>query len=198
MRRKNYGTEIVNFDNITKAMLGEGESQTPEIKITSDNKFEISVSALGNKLAENVDFGVTYANNVNVGNADVTVKGKGDFRMLASKANFTIVTKNIAKVTVAHVADQPYTGEAVTPKLTVTDGVKYLVEGKDYTVTYYNNVEEGTATVKITGKGNYSGLATTSFVISEETEELNFFEKLIAAIENFFKRIASLFAWMVV
>ena len=152
---------------------------------------EISVSASGNKLAENVDFGVTYANNVNVGNADVNVKGKGDFRMFASKANFTIVTKNIAKVTVAPVADQPYTGEAVTPKLTVTDGTKYLVEGKDYTVTYYNNINEGTATVKLTGKGNYSGYTTTSFVISEEAKEPNFFEKLIAAIENFFIRIFS-------
>lgn len=40
---ENYGTGIVNFYNIAKAMLGEGESQTPEIKITSDNKFEISV-----------------------------------------------------------------------------------------------------------------------------------------------------------
>ncbi len=40
---KNYGTGIVNFYNIARAMLGEGESQSPEIKITSDNKFEISV-----------------------------------------------------------------------------------------------------------------------------------------------------------
>ena len=159
---------------------------------------EVSVSASGNNLEVNVDFGVTYANNINVGKADVNVKGKGDFRMFASKANFTIVTKNIAKVTVAPVADQPYTGEAVTPKLTVTDGTKYLVEGKDYTVTYYNNTNEGTATVKITGKGNYSGYTTTSFVISEEAKEPTFFEKLIAAIENFFKRIASVFAWMIV
>ena len=40
---KNYGVGIVNFENIAKAMLGEGESQTPEIRLTSDNKFEISV-----------------------------------------------------------------------------------------------------------------------------------------------------------
>ncbi len=159
---------------------------------------EISVSASGNNLEVNVDFGVTYANNINVGEADVNVKGKGDFRMFASKANFTIVTKNIVGVTVAPIDDQPYTGEAVTPKLTVIDGTKYLVEGKDYTVTYYNNTNEGTATVKITGKGNYSGYTTTSFVISEEAKEPTYFEKLIAAIENFFKRIASLFAWMIV
>ena len=154
---------------------------------------EISVSASGNKLEVNVDFGVTYANNINVGNADVNVKGKGDFRMFASKANFTIVTKNISEATVAPVDDQPYTGEAVKPELTVTDGYKYLVEGKDYTVTYYNNTDEGTATAKITGKGNYSGFTTVSFVISEEAKEPTFFEKLISAIESFFARIFSFF-----
>ena len=152
---------------------------------------EISVSASGNNLEADVDFGVTYANNINVGNADVNVKGKGGFRMFASKANFTIVTKNIAEVTVAPVADQPYTGEAVTPKLTVTDGVKYLVEGKDYSVAYSENVEKGTATAKVNGIGNYSGFTTVSFVISEEVKEPTFFEKLITAIENFFAKIVA-------
>lgn len=159
---------------------------------------EVKVSLSGNSLEANTDFGVTYANNINVGVADVNVKGKGVYKMFASKANFTIVTKNVTEVTIEPIADQPYTGEAVTPQITVTNGSKYLVEGKDYTVTYYNNVEEGTATVKITGKGNYSGFATTSFIISKEAEELNFFEQLIAAIENFFKRIFSHFAWMIV
>ena len=154
---------------------------------------EISVSASGNNLEVNVDFEVTYANNVNVGNADVNVKGKGDFRMFASKANFAIVTKNIAEVTVAPVDDQLYTGEAVTPKLTVTDGAMTLTEGKDYSVTYSENVEKGTATAKITGNGNYSGFTSISFVISEEVKEPTFFEKLITAIENFFAKIVSFF-----
>lgn len=39
---KNYGTGIVNFYNIARAMLGESESQTPEIEITLDNKFKIT------------------------------------------------------------------------------------------------------------------------------------------------------------
>ena len=159
---------------------------------------EVKVTLSGNSLTEDTDFGVTYANNLNVGVADITVKGKGVYKMFASKANFTIVTKKITEVTVAPIDAQPYTGEAVTPKVTVTNGTKYLVEGKDYTVTYYNNTESGTATVKITGIGNYSGYTTTTFDISEEVKEPNFFEKLIMAIENFFKRIASLFAWMIV
>lgn len=159
-------------------------------------KPDISVSASGDKLAENVDFGVTYANNINVGNADVTVKGKGDFRMFASKAKFTIVTKNISAVSVSPIADQPYTGSAITPEFTVTDGLKVLSEGKDYNVTYTNNINEGSATVTITGKGNYSGTTTTNFQISKEAEEpveLSFFEKVFSAVISFFARIIAFF-----
>ena len=154
---------------------------------------EVNVSLSGKPLEEATDFGVTYANNVNVGVADVSVKGKGVYKMFTSKANFTIVTKSVTEVNVAPVADQPYTGEAVMPKLTVTDGVKYLAEGKDYTVTYYNNVDEGTATAKITGKGNYSGFTTVSFIISEEAKEQTLFERFILSIKDFFARFVSFF-----
>ena len=40
-----------------------------------------------------------------------------------------------------------------------------LVEGKDYTVSYANNINVGTATVTITGKGNYTGTITKTFKI---------------------------------
>ena len=66
-------------------------------------KPEIRVSASGDTLDKNIDFSVSYANNINVGNADVTVKGMGDFRMFASRAKFTIVTKNISAVSVSPV-----------------------------------------------------------------------------------------------
>lgn len=156
-------------------------------------KPDVSVSASGDALDKNIDFSVSYANNINVGNADVTVKGLGDFRMFASKAMFTIVTKNISAVTVSPIADRPYTGSAVTPDLTVTDGLKVLSEGTDYTVTYSNNVNEGTATVNITGIGNYSGTATADFVISKEAEEPGFFEKIISSFSSFFTKVVSFF-----
>mgnify|MGYP003302464600 CR=1 FL=1 len=157
-------------------------------------KPEISVSASGDTLDKNIDFSVSYANNINVGNADVTVKGMGDFRMFASRAKFTIVTKNISAATVSPIADQPYTGSAVTPEITVTDGLKVLSEGKDYTVTFSNNVNEGTATATITGKGNYSGTATTNFQISKDAEEPGFFAKIFSSISSFFARVISFFA----
>ena len=50
-----------------------------------------------------------------------------------------------------------YTGSACKPKVVVKYNRTTLKNGKDYTVAYSNNVNPGTATVKITGKGKYSG-----------------------------------------
>lgn len=156
-------------------------------------KPDVSVSLSGNTLEENADFGVTYANNINVGNADVTVKGKGDFRMFASRANFTIVTKNIAQAAVAPVVEQAYTGSAVTPLITITDGGNILREGTDYTVTYSNNTNEGTATAKITGIGNYSGSASAEFQIVKMSEPQSFFNRIFSLFSSLFARIKAFF-----
>lgn len=145
----------------------------------------ISVSVSGNPLTENKDFIVSYSNNINVGEAKVKVTGLGDYSIFTSIANFTIITKNIAPVTIAPVADQNYTGEAVTPSLTVTDGSNILREGTDYIITYKNNVNNGTATATIQGVGNYSGTASVTFTILKQT----FFEKVISAISTFFTTI---------
>jgi len=146
---------------------------------------ELDVSVSNKPLTENTDFTVKYADNINVGTAKVTVSGKGIYKVLTSIANFTIITKNIAPVTIAAVADQNYTGEAVTPSLTVTDGSNILREGTDYTVAYKNNVNTGTATATIKGIGNYSGTASVTFTILEQS----FFERLISAISTFFTTI---------
>lgn len=58
-----------------------------------------------------------------------------------------------------------YNGRQQTPKMTVTLHTKVLTEKSDYTVTYQNNVNAGTATVTVTGEGIYSGSASTLFTI---------------------------------
>ena len=62
---------------------------------------------------------------------------------------------------------QTYTGEQICPEVTVTalDTQKILVEGTDYTVSYENNIEPGTATVRVTGMGAYTGTVLGSFAI---------------------------------
>ena len=58
-----------------------------------------------------------------------------------------------------------YNGSRQTPKMTVTLHTKVLTEGLDYTTTYQNNVDAGTATVTVTGEGIYSGSASALFTI---------------------------------
>ena len=60
-----------------------------------------------------------------------------------------------------------YDGNAKRPTVTVKAGGKKLTAGKDYTVTYRNNVRKGTASAVITGIGRYGGTKTVSYHIGE-------------------------------
>lgn len=64
------------------------------------------------------------------------------------------------------VKDQTYTGKALEPAVTVKYGKTTLKKGTDYTVTYKDNVNPGTATATVKGKGMYTGSAKISFKIS--------------------------------
>jgi len=60
-----------------------------------------------------------------------------------------------------------YNGKAKEPSVTVRVNNVLLSQGTDYTVTYENNKDAGTATIKITGIGNYEGTASTTFEIGK-------------------------------
>lgn len=61
-----------------------------------------------------------------------------------------------------------YTGAEIKPKVTkVTVGGKTLIETDDYTVSYSDNVNAGTAKVTITGAGNYTGKKEKTFTINK-------------------------------
>ena len=61
-----------------------------------------------------------------------------------------------------------YTGSPITPAVSVTlkNGTQ-LIEGTDYTLAYTNHTNAGTATVTVTGIGNYIDTAKKTFVISK-------------------------------
>ncbi|MCR5134416.1 MAG: hypothetical protein K6B12_02150, partial [Clostridiales bacterium] len=82
-------------------------------------------------------------------------------------ADFT-VKKSIAKATVSISGGGSfaYTGAAITPAVTVTDGAATLTKGTDYTVAYANNTNVGTATITITGSGEYAGTVKKTFKIT--------------------------------
>lgn len=66
-----------------------------------------------------------------------------------------------------------YNGSEIKPTVIVTIGGKTLTEGKDYTLTFANNVNAGTATVTVTGAGDYAGEATKVFTIVKADNTVN-------------------------
>ncbi len=72
---------------------------------------------------------------------------------------------DISEAKVTAIKAQVYTGKTIKPKVTVKQDGKKLTGGKDYTVAYKDNKKIGTATVTITGKGDYTGKKTVTFDI---------------------------------
>ena len=68
---------------------------------------------------------------------------------------------------VAGIAKKTYTGKEKRPVPKVTLDGKKLAADKDFTVSYSNNVNAGTATLTITGCGVYKGTKTATFKIAK-------------------------------
>ena len=74
------------------------------------------------------------------------------------------------------VKDQTYTGKKLEPELKVKVNGKKLKSGTDYTVKWKNNKKVGIAEATLTGKGQYSGSAETTFVIKPSKVALSSLE----------------------
>ena len=123
---------------------------------------------VGNKtLTAGTDYTVTYKDNTDVGTAKVIVTGKGNYTG-SVEAKFNITAKALTASMVRDIAAQTYTGSPIVPGLTVKDGETALSKDTDYTVKYQNNLNAGTATVTLTGKGNYSDSVSKTFTIEQK------------------------------
>lgn len=120
----------------------------------------------------NTAYSVSYKNNKDTAvvntNPDkqpeviLKVKGKGwktdrnDPATTTWSKKFVIGQAEITSADVGDVVFQSFLGKAVKPKVTVKVNGKTLKEGRDYLLTYSNNVKRGSkAALQITGKGNY-------------------------------------------
>ena len=179
-----------------------GQAVKPQLKITDQNgKYT---------LVEGVDYTTEWKNNVNTGTATVTVTGIKGADLNGIGANryygklqktFTITSKSLSdgmivkdyKKTTTNdlkaytsadqvLLNQMYNdGKAVKAAFNVVDANNnLLVEGRDYTVEYKDNINVGTATITITGKGSYEGTLTATFKIVGQLINGSFDKKVIA------------------
>ena len=112
------------------------------------------------------DISVTYENNINVGTATIIYTGKNNYTGEIRK-NFKITEASIMDDMIANIPSVTYNTKPHTPEVTVTFEGSPLEAGKDYDVAYTNNIYAGTATVTVTGKGNFTGTASKNFAIAQ-------------------------------
>jgi len=110
------------------------------------------------KVMDPANYTISYQNNVDAGKPRVIITGKR-FLMGATHAEFTIEKRDFSTVTVEPIGDQEYTGSPIEPAFVIKDmvGTQNILKSTDYTVTYKNNIEVGTATISFLPKNNYEG-----------------------------------------
>lgn len=156
--RGNYtGTRTEKFRILPRQIDDEGIS----VKAISDKNYtakfhepEITLTSVYSSakvLKQGTDYTVEYKNNLMPGTATVEISGRGNYDGFR-KTYFTIKGMDIGEVAAAVISNQTYTGQAITPDITLTSGGEKLVESIDYTVSYENNIQAGQATVIVTGK----------------------------------------------
>ena len=160
--RDNYTDKLPYTDIATCAATLSSSSYTYD---GTAKKPTVTVKNGSTTLKSGTDYTVAYKNNTNAGTATVTITGKGSYTGTASKT-FTIKKASIANFAATlSVSTYTYNGSAKKPTVTVKNGSKTLTTS-DYTVAYKNNTAVGTATVTVTGKGNYSGTLSKTFTIN--------------------------------
>ena len=141
----------------------------------------VTVKLNGKTLKNGTDYTVSYSNNTKVGTATVKITGKGNYTGSVSKTYS--IKNNFKKATISGISTKAFTGKNITQSITVKYNGKTLKNGTDYTVSYSSNKNIGTATVKIAGKGSFTGTVTKTFKINPAKQEI---QKLTAKSKAFF------------
>lgn len=171
---KKFTSIILSLSIIASAVtvFAENEESLMSVEYNQESGAEpaIQLYSSGTQLTEGTDYDLTYENNINVGTATVTITFKGNYTGKKT-VNFNITAKSLSvnDVVFADIEKQTYTGSAITPEPVITYNDVTLEKGKDYELTYENNINVGMGTVNVTFKGNYSGTASATFEITAKT-----------------------------
>ncbi len=162
-------SNIENFDiEMSSAKYTySGKEKTPWVKVKNGDA----------ELEKDVDYTVTYSNNVNAGMATITIEGIGKYTGTVTK-EFLIRKLSIENYTLElSRTDYTYNEVAKKPAATVLNGDTELEKFVDYKVIYKDNVQPGIGTVTVKGAGNYKGTITKEIYIVPAKPSLSKFGK---------------------
>ena len=163
--------ETVTISGLTyteKTYDGSAIQPTGTLKVSGDkvpvNDLKVTYTGTGDTTYNSSDApkdAGTYKVTYKVPDSNDTYTGEETY-------TFTIFPKNVTADMIGTIDTQTYTGSAIMPQPVVKDLRKELTSGKDFTFGYDKNTNAGvnTATLTITGQGNYTGTANKTFTIA--------------------------------
>ena len=166
---------VVTFNN--KNQVYTGKELEPTFTATLDGQKLRGSTDFQDQTA---DFYYFYMNNINVSNSSLPNEdkpqvvlatfptGEDEPAVVVKEAYFNIKPASVKSSQVkVSIPNQVYTGKQIKPGMKVTYNGMTLVRGTDYTVTYGKNIKIGKGSVKITGKGSYTGTRVVKFNIKQ-------------------------------
>ena len=151
---------------VNKSFVYNGSAQTPE-------KTDITVKLTDGTILDSAAYEIVPVDkNIDAGEVNISVRGLAEYGYSGTASGtYMISQKNITECQVHYSSSVDYTGAECKPGVTVMDGEAVeLTKDKDYTVSYSNNTNPGTATITIKGQGNYTGTYTGSFTIVKKND----------------------------
>ena len=169
---KNYtGSTSTTFQILPKPVSSGMITLTPDYFYYNGSvqKPGVTVKDGQKNMVETTDYTVTNNGGTEAGEYEVKVKGIGNYTDEATQS-FTILSSGVNTFVVTLEANEyTYDGTAHKPGATVMMNDRTLTEGTDYTLTYSNNTNAGTATVTVKGVGDYTGEQVKTFLIQPKT-----------------------------
>ena len=161
-------TSKVKIEGLEKSYQCTGKAISPPVDVVFN----------GRVMKKGFDYSLSYEDNTMAGTARLRVHGMrnlvgdktAEFAIVPSKGdseNRSVAEKaNIAQCDISKIKAQAFTGKAITPTPKVSYRGNSLAKGRDFTLSYKNNKNLGTASITIQGKGDYTGKKTVSFKIA--------------------------------
>lgn len=153
---------------VTPISLEGAEVTVKDLTYNGESQFPTVTVKLGETtLTKNTDFDVNATMQTNAGSYTLTISGNGNYTGTKT-VEWKILPKTIANPTIKVDSGGIYDKTAKTPSVVVKDD-DAIIPNSEYTVSYENNTNAGTATVKITNKenGNYTVNCSSTFEIQK-------------------------------
>lgn len=176
-----YNGQVIGRTNMAKVTVKEPkvsiedcDIEVEEDCIYTGEEQEVAVQVYyeGDCLAENIDYILEYSDNIEAGDATVTVTGIGDYEGSVD-VTFVIAPRTLQSSWISDIPDQMYDGVSILPDFEIYDGEVLLEPDEDYYFTCEDNDQIGIATIIIYGMGNYQGEIEINFnIIENEKEEI--------------------------